>query len=321
MKRQRYPPFGYQILNGEVSRNPEEAGIVAEIFSRYLAGQSLQQIADWLTQQKVPYSENSEGWEKHKVRRILENSKYCGKSSYPVLVDPNIYENALEIRRQKGTSTLPEWKELRKYMCCPICSSKLQLDLRIRNKVSWCCAGCGIRIESPPPDDILQQIQEQINCLIQHPEKIQSPQSEQNSISLLIGQITQNIRRLLSRPSVSPDEITALILERAQSQYANVVNVAFEPETLRLRQLCKDHFIQKQLDKEFFRTAIRAVFLYADGNIGLRLCNGQILLPEKGENTKIENSKRNTGKSTVDGCSETKEETAGSSLLPGEHGR
>lgn len=219
MKRQRYPPFGYQILNGEVSRNPEEAEIVAEIFSRYLAGQSLQQIADWLTQQKVPYSENSEGWEKHKVRRILENSKYCGKSSYPVLVDPNIYENALEIRRQKGTSTLPEWKELRKYMCCPTCSGKLQLDLRIRNKVSWYCAGCGIRIESPPPDDILHQIQEQINCLIQHPEKIQSPQSEQNSISLLVGQITQNIRRLLSRPSVSPDEITALILERAQSQY------------------------------------------------------------------------------------------------------
>lgn len=83
MAWQRKIPFGYQVRNGRINCHPEEAELVRAIFSRYLLGGSYSQIADEMTQQGVRYHQHNAQWNKHMVKRILENERYLGMDGYP----------------------------------------------------------------------------------------------------------------------------------------------------------------------------------------------------------------------------------------------
>lgn len=57
---------------------PEEAVTVKMIYDRYLKGDSLKVIADYLTSQKIPTPMKKEIWTSCTVRSILSNEKYMG---------------------------------------------------------------------------------------------------------------------------------------------------------------------------------------------------------------------------------------------------
>lgn len=82
MAWQRKTPFGYQIQNGRITCHPEEAESVRYIFSHYLLGNSYNQIADEMAQQGVRYHQHTAQWNKHMVKRILENERYLGLDGY-----------------------------------------------------------------------------------------------------------------------------------------------------------------------------------------------------------------------------------------------
>ena len=86
MAWQRKTPFGYQIQNGRITCHPEEAESVRYIFSHYLLGSSYNQIADEMAQQGVRYHQHTAQWNKHMVKRILENERYLGLDGYPRLI-------------------------------------------------------------------------------------------------------------------------------------------------------------------------------------------------------------------------------------------
>ena len=99
MAWQRKIPFGYQVQNGRINCHPEEAELVRAIFSRYLLGGSYSQIADEMTQQGVRYHQHTAQWNKHMVKRILENERYLGMDGYPQLVTD---EEFLAARLRRG---------------------------------------------------------------------------------------------------------------------------------------------------------------------------------------------------------------------------
>ncbi|MBS5655891.1 MAG: recombinase family protein, partial [Firmicutes bacterium] len=86
MAWQRKIPFGYQVQNGRINCQPEEAKFVRSIFSHYLLGSSYSQIADEMARQGVRYHQHNAQWNKHMVKRILENERYLGMDGYPQLV-------------------------------------------------------------------------------------------------------------------------------------------------------------------------------------------------------------------------------------------
>lgn len=83
MAWQRKIPFGYQVQNGRINCQPEEAKFVRSIFSHYLLGSSYSQIADEMARQGVRYHQHTAQWNKHMVKRILENERYLGMDGYP----------------------------------------------------------------------------------------------------------------------------------------------------------------------------------------------------------------------------------------------
>ena len=54
MKKIRNIPYGYSYENGRIVINDSEAEVVRDIFERYTSGESLGNIADYLTEQRVP---------------------------------------------------------------------------------------------------------------------------------------------------------------------------------------------------------------------------------------------------------------------------
>ena len=71
MKKIRYLPFGYTIRTGQTVIDQQEAETVRGIFTAYIHGASLKEIAEDLTAKNIPYTERSCVWDKARISRIL----------------------------------------------------------------------------------------------------------------------------------------------------------------------------------------------------------------------------------------------------------
>ncbi len=99
--KQRYIPFGYKIRKGEITVKAKEADAVCKIFEMYCEGQSYNAIAKYLSAEKIKYNVNA-NWNKHAVKRILENERLCGNEEYPQIISRDLFEKATATREQKA---------------------------------------------------------------------------------------------------------------------------------------------------------------------------------------------------------------------------
>ena len=110
--------YGYIIQNGELVVLAEEAATVKRIFSNYLKGLSYQALAEMLNEEKIPYSSEVADWNKHKVKRLLENSRYIGEKEYPAIIESETFENVQQLIKSKATNYTPKnaRKEIEPYI-------------------------------------------------------------------------------------------------------------------------------------------------------------------------------------------------------------
>ena len=95
-------PYGYQYVNGGIVLHPQESVIVKEICQSYLAGESLLNIAKSLNERFIEYMVGVVGWNKARIRRIIEDERYCGEGAYPVIIDKNLQIKMREIKSGKN---------------------------------------------------------------------------------------------------------------------------------------------------------------------------------------------------------------------------
>lgn len=141
MAWQRKIPFGYQVQNGRINCHPEEAELVRAIFSRYLLGGSYSQIADEMARQGVRYHQHTAQWNKHMVKRILENERYLGMDGYPQLVTDEEFL-AVRLRRGEQNTYAPcpsEIIPIRDKAVCALCGEKMARDTKSRGRPRWRC--------------------------------------------------------------------------------------------------------------------------------------------------------------------------------------
>ena len=82
---------------------PEEAAVVNRIAGLYLDGLSYQKLADLLNQKNIPFSQEAPAWDKHKVKRLLENPRYTGQKGYPAILDGGTF-HCVQSRIQEKTA-------------------------------------------------------------------------------------------------------------------------------------------------------------------------------------------------------------------------
>ena len=71
--------YGYDLVDGKLIINEEEAKIVRLIYTLYAEGNGLNIISDELNKRNVPTKRGMGKWENTTITRILENEKYIGK--------------------------------------------------------------------------------------------------------------------------------------------------------------------------------------------------------------------------------------------------
>ena len=84
--RNRSIPFGYYYQNGVLVVHPQESQTVRAVFAAYLSGEPLSKIAAHLTAKLVEYLPGCWHWDKARVKRILDNTKYIGNGEYPPII-------------------------------------------------------------------------------------------------------------------------------------------------------------------------------------------------------------------------------------------
>ena len=111
MANNRYIPFGYEISNAEISVIEREAEVVRGIYSLYVQGMSLRTISERLNLLPITYAGDGRAWDKHMIKRILENPKYTGCNDYPEIIPSETAEMVLNCKKQRHTKIKDTDKE------------------------------------------------------------------------------------------------------------------------------------------------------------------------------------------------------------------
>ena len=74
--------YGYQIEDGKLIHQPQEAEIVRRIFTLYLEGKLQREISDLLNGEGILYSPDRPVWTKFRVAFILKNRRYMGADGF-----------------------------------------------------------------------------------------------------------------------------------------------------------------------------------------------------------------------------------------------
>lgn len=156
MKKIRYLLFGYQIIQGKIVENPPEKELVEKIYQKYLQGCSIKQLTLYVEQSGIPYRENSNGWNKNMIARILEDERYWNGKQYPPIISKELADSAVQLKRSKATP-YSGVMFIQKKMICPICGKRLTRNSQRKPIIFWNCQECQ-RYFGPISDDELRQM-------------------------------------------------------------------------------------------------------------------------------------------------------------------
>ena len=150
MKKIRSTPFGYVIRNGQIQINGIEAEIVKQIYSLYGAGGSLDSVTLAIQKKNVPYSESNPKWNKHMIKRILENEKYTGDENYSAIISTEEFARIRKAYAER-TNTFqnngpnPE-KHIWSKMICANCGNRMIRGGGLQERTILVCKTCNERL-------------------------------------------------------------------------------------------------------------------------------------------------------------------------------
>ena len=215
--RNRTLLYGYQLQNGDLTVDPEDAAVVVRVFTLYTAGLSYQKISDTLNEEHIPYSQERPEWNKHKVKRLLENPRYIGRDDYPAIVDDEMFQTVQAMIQEKtaGYDPRPDRPALRlkDCMCCARCGGALHRlagkGRRADTLYLKCdhCASVVTIADSELLDEVARQWAEH-----------KAPRQEVYQPSGEVIRLTNAIHRALERPE-SPEAVVSLILQGTSARY------------------------------------------------------------------------------------------------------
>lgn len=270
MAWQRKIPFGYQIQNGRITCHPEEAETVKAIFSHYLLGNSYSQIADEMVRQGVRYHQHTAQWNKHMVKRVLENERYLGMDGYPRLVTDEEFL-AVRLRREKQNTYAPcpsEIIPIRNKAVCALCGEKMARDTKSHGRPRWRCKNpeCGGSVyldDSAILDRVIQKLKE----LAKSPERVQLPETAPISTDAL--RIENELALCFNRADINPEYMKTLIMAAAAERYAGLNDPTPAHRLTLLRRKLEQNPENKEVLWELFETAVAQVSIGKGGEIHL----------------------------------------------------
>ena len=280
----RFIPFGYRMENGAILVHETEAATVKLIYSEYTDGLALKAIAQQLSDDRIEYFPGISSWNKNRVKRVLEDIRYLGDDTYGQIITSDIYDKANSIKIQKSTcNRCPspskiEYKPVYAIAYCADCGSRMlrRLDTRNKNPEAWTCQNPDCHhIVKITTDSLFADITEILNKAITGTVGIIDNTVSQADTSLEIRRLENDIERLLDSNGADKDEIKNLILKCAAKKYKAIKSARHI--TAKLKADFEKSGQLSTFNMELFTKTVSEIHLSSDGEIKLKLTNGQIV--------------------------------------------
>lgn len=280
MAKNRVIPFGYCMKNGVITTDPKEVCAVATIFSEYLSGKSLLQIAKLMESEKIRYNTDSDKWNKNMVKRIIENEKYLGNEKYPQIISEKFFIQANEKRMAKANSMCvisEDLQEIRNRTYCLECGHRLSRIGGNCRYEKWDCRNPDCyRLEYQLTDQmIIGAVLTVLNTVIANPSLIENG-SEISVYSPTVDVIRKQneISQMTDSAQVDFDRIKSEIFRLAEMKYECCTYDESPQKTAEIKNLLENHKQLNSLDIGLFKACISRIWISHFCTIEVELING-----------------------------------------------
>lgn len=278
--KHRYVPYGYKIMDGQCAPCAPEAEAVKEVFRLYGEGCSYQTISDRINAGRFPaYSEN--GWNKHHVKRVLENSRYTGEHGYPAILGTEQFMIARAVHDEK----IAGWdygddpaQILWERLICGECGGRMlriggkltaKGIVQLRCKTPDCGNGADVAVDS-----VHRAVTHLQNRMLATGTKSAYSLYEPSAESL---RLESQINRNIAKPD-DPAETVRLILQGIDTRYRSIK----APPGLFITKKYDDENRLSVPDWDLFKEAVSHICLSHTG-IGLKTISGEEFYMERND--------------------------------------
>lgn len=238
------PAYGFNLKNGQMTVNENEAIVIRRIFDLYLQGYGIQNIAEILNKDGAPRRYGHSKWYYGTVRYILTNERYIGdallqkkfttdtlpykrksnsgqkpkyyvENSNPAIVSRETFEAVQELMKSRKTegckrTVYPPTGKLR----CPECGFAFRRQMT-RNIPYWICSGRSTATTDCQSRRVKEDaVYETFNKMI---FKLKSYRSE------LLGTLIRQMENMQDRTNISRERIRQIDREIADLGARNIV--------------------------------------------------------------------------------------------------
>jgi hypothetical protein len=282
MAWQRKIPFGYRIENGKLVTHQTEATAVKRIYDRYLKGDSYLTIAMAMTDSGIRYHAATPEWNKHMVKRILENGKYAGLDGWPEIVSTDVYNFAVTVRKSKteGWNEPPPCNKVIKHkLVCAHCGTSFKTQTSARDGIRWWHCGneeCKVMLRISDAE-LERRITALLNRLIFLPglldmQPVTAPRSLESE------RIQNELYRELGKTDWNEDYAKSLAFACAAERYEALGDMGcIKQKTVTLQTRLSSMAPLTVFDSGFFKEAADYIRADADGALALKLISGVII--------------------------------------------
>lgn len=277
MAKKRTIPFGYRMENGKITAHPGEVLTVLSVFSDYLAGKSMNQIA---AQMDVPYDDGVR-WNKNKIHRILGNKTYLGTDKYPQLISEEVFQAVQEAKpaRAKAIRLIPEdMQEIADMVFCKECGHRLFRCAR--KQPHWDCRReeCCSFLFTLTDQMLTGAILNVLNTVIANPALLETDSTitTYTPTSDIIRQQNE-INHMMDSPQIDYDRIQAKIYKLAAMKYDCCQYSDAPQKTERLKSLLYGRKQMKTLDTSLLQSCVKRILVSHCCTIEVEFINGIII--------------------------------------------
>ena len=286
--KNRNLPYGYYFTKGCIAIQQQERAIVTEIYDSYQSGKSLLNIAKDLNARSIEFMSGIIGWNKARLKRILEDERYLGNDAYPAIIPQETYDAVQEIKdarnTQKGIDRKADIFKITVPVRCPACGSNMRrrTDNRIKCRQQWTCRKDDCRkLIGISDEKLLGKITALLNGMIASPEKICIPKPVSHEPSTELRKLNNEINRTLEGFSIQKETLRKQLLQSVSLKYEGIDNAVYTAR--RLKADFANASPLSHFSRELFSRTVSELRLCENGSVILTLTNGQQIGKEQND--------------------------------------
>lgn len=279
MEKKRRFPFGYEMREGHVVPNPEEARAVTIVFQSFASGITTPAIAKSMTELRIPYRPGCVTWNKNMVCRILDNKKYIGAEGYPALLRKELWDLVVAKRKQAPSVRLnPAIRSIRAKICCAQCGQKLKrVSYHTQGNVYWRCSYCEIQFPSMTDQALLDVILQKQNEMIRQPQRISPPETGGIPYTMELVRDIQIFNHAISNPQTPTAELLEMAAQCVQDTFACCPEVSDQGRTEAMIQALQATQSSEKVNGALLDFIVKKILIKQDGTVQFLTSNGTII--------------------------------------------